>query len=210
MFSGLLKHTPPSAPAASASSSASDQNSSNAQTALPTIPRGHLVVGPKDQLRLLTPVGSSATSNHCATVKHSLSEEDDGGGGGRVKKKRKKKDKRDKAEVLDGDERGSSKPKKRKEEKDATTVTGRRGKEVKEGKERKERKTKTKETRKDNGTQLRHVACAGNAVGPGTAVVPVKIPGKRGRKPKIKVLPPLPPNQGNDCFNFYGLNFSIN
>lgn len=211
MFTGLLKHTPPPASAAAASSSASDQNS-NAQNTVPTIPRGHLVVGPKDQLRLLTPVGSTATSNHCTAAgahatklsggaprpPSSLSEEDDGGGGGRVKKKRKKKDKRERekggGEV---EERESSKPKKRRDEKEATVVTLRKSKEPKESKERRERRTKGKEGR--SGGDLKNVAggkTSGAAVAPGPAQVPVKVPGKRGRKPKIKVLPPIPTNQG--------------
>ncbi|KAM9361231.1 chromodomain-helicase-DNA-binding protein 6 [Symphorus nematophorus] len=212
MFTGLLKHTPPPASAAAASSSASDQNS-NAQTTVPTIPRGHLVVGPKDQLRLLTPVGSTATSNHCTlagahAAKHSggaprppssLSEEDDGGGGGRVKKKRKKKDKREREKGGgEGGERESSKPKKRKEDKEATVVTLRKSKEPKEGKERKERRTKGKEGRKGGGTELKNVAggkVAVATVAPGPAQVPVKVPRKRGRKPKVKVLPPVPTNQ---------------
>ncbi|XP_056259437.1 chromodomain-helicase-DNA-binding protein 6 isoform X2 [Seriola aureovittata] len=207
MFTGLLKHTPP-ASAAAASSSASDQNS-NAQTTVPTIPRGHLVVGPKDQLRLLTPVGSTATSNHCAAAgahatKHSegaprppssLSEEDDGGGGGRVKKKRKKKDKREreKGGGEEREERESSKPKKRKDEKEATTVVT-----LRKGKERKERRTKGKDGRKEGGADAKNAVggkASGAAVAPGPAQVPVKVPGKRGRKPKIKVLPPVPTNQ---------------
>lgn len=209
MFTGLLKHTPPPASAAAASSTSSDQNN-NAQTTVPTIPRGHLVVGPKDQLRLLTPVGSTATSNHCAAAgthgaKHSggpprppssLSEEDDGGGGGRVKKKRKKKDKRERGE---GEVRESSKPKKRKEEKEPLVVTLRKTKEPKEPKERKERRTKGKESRKDSRAVLKNVTggkIPRPPVAPGLAQVPVKVPGKRGRKPKIKVLPPVPPNQG--------------
>lgn len=211
MFTGLLKHTPPPASAATASSSASDQNS-NAQTTAPTIPRGHLVVGTKDQLRLLTPVGSRVTSNHCTTsgvqaAKHSggaqrpassLSEEDDGGGGGRVKKKRKKKDKREweKAEV---EEKESSKPKKRREEREPIVVSLRKSKEPKEGKERKERRTKGKEGRTESTTVLRNasgVKTSGAAVSPGPAQMPVKVPGKRGRKPKVKVLPPAPSNQG--------------
>ncbi|XP_047438274.1 chromodomain-helicase-DNA-binding protein 6 isoform X2 [Mugil cephalus] len=215
MFTGLLKHTPPPASAAAASSSASDQNS-NAQNAVPTIPRGHLVVGPKDQLRLLTPVGSTATSNHCTAAgahaaRHSggaprppssLSEEDDGGGGSRVKKKRKKKDKRQwEKVVVEGEEKESSKPKKRREERQATVVTLRKSKEPKEGKEgkeRKERRAKGKESRKDSGKELKNAAggkTSGAAGAPGPAQVPVKVPGKRGRKPKIKVLPPLPKNQ---------------
>ncbi|XP_028263102.1 chromodomain-helicase-DNA-binding protein 6 isoform X2 [Parambassis ranga] len=210
MFTGLLKHTPPpaSAAAASSSSSASDQNS-NAQTTAPTIPRGHLVVGPKDQLCLVTPVGSTATSNHRTAAgvhaaKHSgaatrppssLNEEDDGGGGGRVKKKRKKKDKREwgkgGAEV---EEKESSKPKKRKEEKvAATVVTLRKVKEPKEGKERKDRRAKGKEGRKDSGAELKKTS--GTAVASGAGQAPVKVPGKRGRKPKVKVLPPVPMNQ---------------
>lgn len=213
MFTGLLKHTPPLASAAAAASTASDQNS-NAQTTVPTIPRGHLVVGPKDQLRLLTPVGSTATSNHCAAAgahaaKHSggaprppssLSEEDDGGGGGgggRVKKKRKKKDKREREKGGgEGGERESSKPKKRKEEKEATVVTLRKTKEPNEGKERKERRTKGKEGRKESKTEQKNVGGGKPAGATGPAQVPVKVPGKRGRKPKIKVLPPLPTNQG--------------
>lgn len=212
MFTGLLKHTPPLASAAAAASTASDQNS-NAQTTVPTIPRGHLVVGPKDQLRLLTPVGSTATSNHCAAAgahaaKHSggaprppssLSEEDDGGGGGgggRVKKKRKKKDKREREKGGgEGGERESSKPKKRKEEKEATVVTLRKTKEPNEGKERKERRTKGKEGRKESKTEQKNVGGGKPAGATGPAQVPVKVPGKRGRKPKIKVLPPLPTNQ---------------
>ncbi|XP_024864605.1 chromodomain-helicase-DNA-binding protein 6, partial [Kryptolebias marmoratus] len=186
MFTGLLKHTPPPPAAA-----ASDQDK-NAQTAVPTIPRGHLVVGPKDQLRLLTPVGSAATPNHCAAVgvhamKHSggaprppssLSEEDDGGGGGgRVKKKRKKKDRREwERGGADGEEKDSSKPKKRKEEKGPMVLTLRRSKEPKERKGRR---------RKD----------ADRSKTPEPAQVPVKVPGKRGRKPKIKVLPPEATNQ---------------
>ncbi|XP_071351598.1 uncharacterized protein chd6 isoform X3 [Trachinotus anak] len=212
MFTGLLKHTPPPASAVAASSSASDQNS-NAQTTVPTIPRGHLVVGPKDQLRLLTPVGSTATSNHCAAAgaratKHSegaprppssLSEEDDGGGGGRVKKKRKKKDKREREKGGgEREERESSKPKKRKDEKEATVVTLRKSREPREGKERKERRTKGKEGRREGGADLKNVAggrTSGATGAPGPAQVPVKVPGKRGRKPKIKVLPPVPTNQ---------------
>nr|XP_020474713.1 chromodomain-helicase-DNA-binding protein 6 [Monopterus albus] len=213
MFTGLLKHTPPPASAAAASSSASDQN--NTQTAVPTIPRGHLVVGPKDQLRLLTPVGSTAASNHCAAAgahdaKHlrgaprppsSLSEEDDGGGGGRVKKKRKKKDKREQdrggGEV---EERDSSKPKKRKEEKEPLVVRLRKSKEPKEGKERKEHRAKGRESRAD----LKNVAVGKTAVASGAAQVPVKVPGKRGRKPKVKVLPPLPPNQAPPTPGLHG------
>lgn len=207
MFTGLLKHTPPST--ATASSSASDQNS-NAQTTVPTIPRGHLVVGPKDQLRLLTPMGSTATSNHYAiagahATKHSggaprppssLNEEDDGGGS--VKKKRKKKNKRERDKG--GGEVGgreSSKPKKRKEEKETMVVRLRKSKESKEGKERREPRTKGKEGRKGSGTELKNVAGgkeAGAAVAPRTAQVPVKVPGKRGRKPKV--LPPVSTNEG--------------
>ncbi|KAM3622048.1 uncharacterized protein V6R79_019762 [Siganus canaliculatus] len=223
VFTGLLKHTPSSASSAAASSSASDQNS-NAQTTVPTIPRGHLVVGTKDQLRLLTPVGSTATSNHCtvatvhATTKHSggaprppssLSEEDDGGGGGRVKKKRKKKDKREREKGGGGGggggeaaavaaERESSKPKKRKEEnQEAPVVSFRRSKEPRESKERKDHRTKRKEGRKGSGAELKNAAGGrGAAVAPGPAPAPVKVPGKRGRKPKVKVLPPVPPSEG--------------
>ncbi|XP_075938173.1 chromodomain-helicase-DNA-binding protein 6 isoform X1 [Anarhichas minor] len=193
MFTGVLKHTPPSASSSAAATSSSDQKT-NAQT-VPTILRGHLVVGSKDRLRLLTPVGST-TSNHSAAdgaAKHSaprppssLSEEDDGGGGGRVKKKRKKKDKRER-EV---EERESSKPKKRKEEKEATAVSLRRSKEPKEGKER---RSKGKEARKE----LKNVSGgkpSGAPVAPGP-LAPVKVPGKRGRKPKVKVLPPVPSYQ---------------
>ncbi|KAM9859273.1 chromodomain-helicase-DNA-binding protein 6 [Aulostomus maculatus] len=209
MFTGLLKHTPPPASAAAASSSASDQNS-NAQTTVSTIPRGHLVVGPKDQLRLLTPVGSTAMSNHCTmagthAAKHSggaprppssLSEEDDGGGGGRVKKKRKKKDKRER-EGGEGEQRESI-PKKRREEREATLVTLRKSKDPKEGKQRKERRTKGREGNTDTRTGLKNVVgrkAAGAALAPGPAEVPVKVPGKRGRKPKVKILPPVPTNQ---------------
>uniref|UniRef100_A0A8C3ABW6 Chromodomain helicase DNA binding protein 6 n=1 Tax=Cyclopterus lumpus TaxID=8103 RepID=A0A8C3ABW6_CYCLU len=212
MFTGVLKHTPPPASSSSsaASSSSSDQKS-NAQT-VPTILRGHLVVGSKDRLRLLTPVGG--TANHCAAAgahaaKHSggaprppssLSEEDDGGGGGgggRVKKKRKKKDKRERERGGGGggevEERESSKPKKRKEEKEATTVTLRRSREPKEGKER---RSKGKEPRKEPRKEPTNVARGkppGATVAPGPALV--KVPGKRGRKPKVKVLPPVPTNQ---------------
>lgn len=203
MLTGVLKHTPPSASSSStaASSSAFDQKS-NAQT-VPTILRGHLVVGSKDRLRLLTPVSGTAVSNHCAAsgahgTKHSggaprppssLSEEDDGGGGvggGRVKKKHKKKDKREREkDVGEVEDRESSKPKKRKEEKAATAVMLRRSKEPKEGKEQRERKSRGKEASKE----LKKVAIA-------STPAPVKVPGKRGRKPKIKVLPPVPPPQG--------------
>ncbi|XP_035007174.2 chromodomain-helicase-DNA-binding protein 6 isoform X1 [Hippoglossus stenolepis] len=208
MFTGVLKHTPPPASAAAASSSASDQNS-NAQTTVPTIPRGHLVLGPRDQLRLISPVGSTATSNHCTAAgahatRHSggaprppssMSEEDDGGGGGRVKKKRKKKDKRQ-WERGDVEERESSKPKKRKDEKQAMVVTLRKSKEPKEGKERRERRSKGKEGRKESGADLKNVP-AGKmaAVAAGAVQVPVKVPGRRGRKPKVKILPPVPTNQ---------------
>lgn len=217
MFTGLLKHTPPPASAAAASSSTSDQNS-NAQTTLPTIPRGHLVVGTKDQLRLLTPVGSTVTSNHCAAAHAAklsggaprppspLSEEDDGGGGGRVKKKRKKKDKRERERggggAAEEDERESSKPKKRKEGREPLVVTLRKTREPKEVKERRERRTKGKQSRRESGADLKNVAAgrtAGPAVAPGHAQVPVKVPGKRGRKPKIKVLPPVPASPGTCC-----------
>ncbi|KAM8914783.1 chromodomain-helicase-DNA-binding protein 6 isoform 2-T2 [Spinachia spinachia] len=202
MFTGVLKHTAPSASSSStaASSTAFDQKS-NSQT-VPTILRGHLVVGSKDRLRLLTPVSSTAVSNHCtapgahATKQSgvalrppsSLSEEDDGGGGGgggRVKKKRKKKEKREREkDVGEVEDRESSKPKKRKEEKVATVAMLRRTKEPKEGKEPRERKSRGKEASKE----LKKVA-------PAFTLTPVKVPGKRGRKPKIKVLPPAPPPQ---------------
>ncbi|KAM4740306.1 LOW QUALITY PROTEIN: chromodomain-helicase-DNA-binding protein 6 [Anableps anableps] len=217
MFTGLLKHTPPPASPAAASS-ASDQGGI-AQTAVPTIPRGHLVVSSKDQLRILTPVGSTSTANHCATVgvhaaRHStgaprshtsLTEEDEGGGGGRVKKKRKKKDKRQWEKVdAEEEEKESSKPKKQKEEKETTVLTLRRSKEPKEGKERKERRTKGKGGRKESGTDSRNVAggkISELATASGPAQVPVKVPGKRGRKPKVKVLPPVPANQAGPQVN---------
>lgn len=108
MLGGLLKHTSPSS--GSSASSASPEQNSDVQTSLSAIPRGHLLVGSKDQLRLLAPVGG--LSNHCKAPAlvvaaaaprppSSLSEEDDGGGGGRggrVRKKRKKKDKREREE----------------------------------------------------------------------------------------------------------------
>lgn len=220
MITGLLKHTPSPASSAAASSSASDQNS-NAQTTVPTIPRGHLVVGPKDQLRLLTPVGTTTISNHCTVAgvystkrsgggggsiapqpSSSLSEEDDGGGGSRVKKKRKKKDKKER-EIAggQGEERGSSKPKKRKEEKVAMTVvvTARKSKEPKKAKERRERRTEGKESRKGSVTEHKNVPgvkMSGAAVASRQAEMPVKVPAKRGRKPKVKILPPVPTNQG--------------
>lgn len=200
MFTGLPKHTPPTASPAAA---ASDQGSI-AQTTVPTIPRGHLVVGSKDQLRILTPVGSTSTANHCAAVglhaarSHaSLNEEDEGGGGGRVKKKRKKKDKRQWEKVeAEEEEKESSKPKRQKEEKETTVLTLRRSKEPKE---RKERRTKGKGSRKDSGADPRNAAGGKTSEPPaasGPVPVPVKIPGKRGRKPKVKVLPPVPANQG--------------
>ncbi|KAM3877683.1 chromodomain-helicase-DNA-binding protein 6 [Diretmus argenteus] len=214
MFTGLLKHTPPASSAA-ASSSATDQNST-AQTTVPTIPQGHLVVGSKDQQRLLAPVGATATGNHCAAAgvhatKHSrggagsvaprppssLSEEDDGGGGGgRVKKKRKKKDTREREKGGAGLERDSSKPKKRKEEKEArqkevpvvVAAALRRNKEPKKPKERKERRADGREGKKE----LKKVAEVKTT---GVAVTPIKVPAKRGRKPKVKILPPVPPGQ---------------
>ncbi|XP_038153467.1 chromodomain-helicase-DNA-binding protein 6 isoform X3 [Cyprinodon tularosa] len=209
MFTGLLKHTPPPASPAAASS---DQGG-NTQTVVPTIPRAHLVVGSKDQLRILTPVGSSSAANHCAavgvvhTAKHtagaprshaSISEEDEGGGGGRVKKKRKKKDKTQWEKVgAEEEEKESSKPKKQKEEREATPVlTLRRSKEPKEGKDRKERRTKGKAGRKDGGTDPRNAVKT-----PEPSAVPVKVPGKRGRKPKVKVLPPAATNQAGPQVN---------
>lgn len=202
MFTGLLKHTPPPATPAAAPAAASDQDS-NAQTAVPTIPRGHLVVGSKDQLRLLAPVGSAATPNHCAAagvhaMKHSggaprppssLSEEDDGGGGGRVKKKRKKKDRREwERGGVDVEEKDSSKPKKRKEERGPMVLTLRRSKEPKE---RRERRGKEPDQRNVVGAKA-----PAPVVVPEPAQVPVKVPGKRGRKPKIRVLPPETTNEG--------------
>ncbi|XP_061788444.1 chromodomain-helicase-DNA-binding protein 6 isoform X5 [Nerophis lumbriciformis] len=195
MFSGLLKHLPSSASSVAASSSASEQNSGT-QTTHPTIPRGHLVVGTKDQLRLLAPVSSTTMSNHCAKsaagapqLPSSLSEEDDGGGGGRVRKKRKKKDKRGQGQC---EERI---PKKQKQEREATLVTLSKSN-IPKG--RRECRTKGRGRSADGPTELKHVAkrkalCGHATAGP--AVVPVKVPGKRGRKPKIKILPPLPDNQ---------------
>ncbi|XP_049590182.1 chromodomain-helicase-DNA-binding protein 6 isoform X3 [Syngnathus scovelli] len=190
---GLPKH----APLASASSPPPEQTS-GAQISLPAIPRAHLLVGSKDQLRLLAPVGS--LSNHCkapalvvaATPRppSSLSEEDDDGGGavGRVRKKRKKKDKRERAE---GDNRASVKKRKQAREVPVVTVLPNK---------RKESRTKGRgDTTPDDRAELKHDAGRKNASAP-TAVpvpseVPVKVPGKRGRKPKIKILPPHPPHQ---------------
>lgn len=207
MFTGLLKHMPPPASTAKASSSASEQNS-NAQTTVPTIPRGHLVVGPNDQLHLLTPVGSTATSNHYTIAgAHATTqsggapqpnEEDDGGG--RVKKKRKKKSRREWGrEEGESEGRDSSKPKRRKEEREPLVVTLRRNKEPKDSKGRREPRTRVQEARKGNETQLRNVPGAreaGAAELPRPAPAPVKVPGKRGRKPKVKVLPPASTNEG--------------
>lgn len=207
MFTGLLKHMPPPASTARASSSASEQNS-NAQTTVPTIPRGHLVVGPNDQLHLLTPVGSTATSNHYTIAgAHAtqqpggaLQPNDEDDGGGRVKKKRKKKDKRQwdrEGGVSEG--RDASKPKKRKEERESLVVTLRRNKEPKESKGRREPRPRGQDGRKGNGTQLKNAPGAreaGAAEAPRQAQVPVKVPGKRGRKPKVKVLPSAPTNEG--------------
>ncbi|XP_056157872.1 chromodomain-helicase-DNA-binding protein 6 [Lampris incognitus] len=199
MFSGPLKHTAPSSSAAAASSSSSDQYST-AQTTLPTIPRGQLVLGPKDQLRLISPVGvAKETTNHCTAAvaqvskrpeggerggASSLSEDDDAGGGGRVRKKRKKKDKREKG---GGNERESTKPKKRREER-APTPT-RRGKDSKEPKKAKEQK----ESRRD-GKRAGEVKPPA-APPPPSAELPVKVPAKRGRKPKAKVPPRIPASQ---------------
>lgn len=209
IFTGLLKHMPPPASTAAASSSSSDQNS-NAQTTVPTIPRGHLLVGPKEQLCLFSPISSTAMSNHYVmagahTTKHSggaprppssLNNEDDGGG--RVKKKRKKKDKRERD--LGGEEvagKESTKPKKRKQDKEAVVVTLRKNKESKEGRERREPRIKGKDVRKGSGAELKNVVGgkeAGAAVGPKAAQRPIKVPGKRGRKPKV--LPPVSTNEG--------------
>ncbi|KAG7268404.1 hypothetical protein CRUP_016278, partial [Coryphaenoides rupestris] len=199
MHGGLLKHTPSSSTAAASSSS--DQNSSNAQqTTLPTIPRGQLVIGPKDQLRLVSPVGAvTATTNHIvvsmaghASPRHSGgrrdSEEEDGGGGGRagarVKKKRKKKDKREKEK---GEERESRKPKKRREERErereVETAPPPPPRRWKEG-----RKEGRKEGWKEGRKASQRVA---DRKDPNQA--PVKVPAKRGRKPKIKIIPPAPP-----------------
>lgn len=206
MFTDLLKHMPPPASNAAASSSASEQNS-YPQTTVPAFPLGHLVAGPKDQRRLLTHVGSTATCNHYAmtganAIKHSggtprtpssLSWDN---GRGRVKKKRKKKDKRewDKAEGEVG-EWESSTPKKLKEEKDSMVATLKKSKESKRAKEQRESSSKGKEGRKGSGAELKNMALGTEAI---AAVVcrPAKVPGKRGRKPKVKVLPPVSTNEG--------------
>lgn len=207
MFTGLLKHMPPPASSAKASSSASEQNS-NAQTTVPTIPRGHLVVGPNDQLHLVTPVGSTATSNHytIAGVRATKQPNEEVDGGGRVKKKRKKKDKREWArEEGESEGRDNSKPKKRKEEREPLVVTLRRNKEPREAKGRREPRSRAQEGRKGNETQLRNVPGgreAGAAEVPRPTPAPVKVPGKRGRKPKVKVLPPVSTNEGMNGVKF--------
>lgn len=199
MFTGLLKHMPPPASTAKASPSASEQNS-NAQTTVPTIPRGHLVVGPNDQLHLLTPVGRTATSNHY-TIAHAAkqpggdpqpNDEDDGGG---RKKKRKKKDRRQWARD-DGESQGrdGGKPKRRKEEREPLVVTLRRSKEPREAKGRREPRARGQDGRKGNETPVKNVP--GAAEVPRPAPAPVKVPGKRGRKPKVKVLPPVSTSEG--------------
>lgn len=215
MLTNLPKHTSPLAPTTAAPSSASDQNS-NTQTTRPTIPRGHLVVGTKDHLRLLTPVGITASSSHYAmaganTTKHSgeasrlpspINEDDNGGG--RVKKKRKKKGNRERNKQfskLVG--RKMTKPKNRKEEKESLVVKLRKGKEpmvVNEpmvGKEGRKPRTKGKEGKNGCGTELKNIAGsteAGAAMAPRPGQGPVKLPGKRGRKPKV--LPPVSTNEG--------------
>lgn len=117
-----------------------------------------------------------------------------------MKKKRKKKDKRQWEKVeAEEEEKESSKPKRQKEEKETTVLTLRRSKETKEGKERKERRTKGKGSRKESGADPRNAAGGKTSEPPvasGPVPVLVKIPGKRGRKPKVKVLPPVPANQG--------------
>ncbi|XP_068171397.1 chromodomain-helicase-DNA-binding protein 6 isoform X2 [Antennarius striatus] len=210
MLTGLLKHATPQASDAAPSSFVSDQNS-NTKTSVPTIPRGQLIVGPKDQLQLVTPVGGTATSNHCIvvdghasnnsgrTLRHSssLSEDDDDEGGegrGKLKKKRKKKDKIEwEKERRDGREKETSTLKKRKKEKEM--VTPRRSKELNQSKEKKGHRTKGKEGKKWSGIEMKSVAWGKAAAGTVVAPEPAKVPGKRGRKPKIKVLPPLPMNE---------------
>ncbi|XP_061542774.1 chromodomain-helicase-DNA-binding protein 6 isoform X3 [Phycodurus eques] len=187
MLGGLPNHTSPPP-----SQSSSSEQKSGAHTSLATLPRGHLLVSSKDQLRLLAPVGG--VSNHCkapaaaaAALRplSSLSEEDDGGGGGRVRKKRKKKDKRERGE---GDDRAVA-AKKHKQDREALPD------------KRKESRTKVRgDAALDNRTELKQGArrkstCAPTATMPLSTDVPVKVPGKRGRKPKIKILPPLPPHQ---------------
>ncbi|XP_051932223.1 chromodomain-helicase-DNA-binding protein 6 isoform X3 [Hippocampus zosterae] len=200
MLGGLLKHTSPSS--GSSASSASPEQNSDVQTSLSTIPRGHLLVGSKDQLRLLAPVGG--LSNHCKAPAlvvaaaaprppSSLSEEDDGGGGGggggRVRKKRKKKDKREREE---GGDQASVKKRKHAKEAPVTTLLPNK---------RTERRSKGRvDAAPDAQAELKQATrrkntCAPNPPMPVPSEVPVKVPGKRGRKPKIKILPPLPPHQ---------------
>lgn len=205
MFTGVLKHMPPPSSTATATPSASEKKS-NAHTTIPTIPRGHLVVGSSDHLHLLTPVGSTGTSTQntmagAHIAKHSGAapqppsstyEKDDRDG--RTKRKQNKKDKRkwDKgAGEVEG--RDNSKPKKRREEKEVM-ITLRKNKESKEGKES---RTKGKDDRKRSKTELKNAIGgkeAGAVVSPISAQVSVKIPGRRGRKPKV--LPPVATNEG--------------
>ncbi|XP_057701605.1 chromodomain-helicase-DNA-binding protein 6 isoform X1 [Corythoichthys intestinalis] len=189
MLGGLLKHT---------TTVTSPEQKSSTQTSLPVLPRGHLLVGPKEQLRLLAPVGG--LSNHCKAPAllvaatppaprppSSLSEEDDAGGGGRVRKKRKKKEKRESLEDDDADAAKKRKPGR------GTPIDG--------AGPNKKRRTKAR-VDADPGarSEIPHGArrkntCTPSVTLPLSAEVPVKIPGKRGRKPKIKILPPLPPHQ---------------
>ncbi|XP_077582608.1 chromodomain-helicase-DNA-binding protein 6 isoform X2 [Stigmatopora nigra] len=170
-----------------------ESKSGGGQSLLPALPRGHVLVGPKEQLRVLAPVGGA--SNHRKAPPALLvaasplprpppSEEDDddeAGGGGRVRKKRKKKEKR----AAEDDHGGGAAGEGAKKRKAGRAALG----------HNKKRKSKAgalaaalAAAAAESGPQIPH--------GPKNAERPVKVPGKRGRKPKIKILPPLPPPQG--------------
>lgn len=139
--------------------------------------------------------GTNATKHSAETSQLSfpINEEDNSADG--VHEKRKKKGNSERNKHLS--KFSMAKPKKHKEENRSIVLKPTRSKELIQSTKAKNPWTKAKEAKNGCCTVLKNIAVSATAGGtialrPGQ--LSVKVPGKRGRKPKV--VPPIPPNKG--------------
>ncbi|KAF3856773.1 hypothetical protein F7725_017496 [Dissostichus mawsoni] len=205
MLTGVLKHTPPPASAA-ACSSASDQKS-NAQNTVPTIPRGHLVVGPKDQLPASSPRGQHGDVQSLRGGRGPCRQTLGRGSatpfiperGGRWRGRRQgEEETKEKGQERTGERKrgGGGKGKHQTKETEGGEVDhGGHSEEEQGAQGRKGRKGEKGAKDQGEGGEDGAEGCGGGRTTVVPVPVPVKVPGKRGRKPKVKIIPPVPPSQ---------------
>lgn len=140
--------------------------------------------------------GANATKHSAETsqLAFPINEEDSGADG--VHEKRKKKGNSERNKHLS--KFSMTKPRKHKEEKRSLVLKPTRSKELIQSTKARNPWTKAKEGKNGCCTVLKNIAVSAAAAGGAIALRPgqmsVKVPGKRGRKPKV--VPPMSPNKG--------------